>query len=62
MFTLSDLDVEAPCYDYFHETLLRELNAYDILQLDTSEIPQYFCYERVKELVLFKIQDKSSSP
>nr|CAH0112652.1 unnamed protein product [Daphnia galeata] len=62
VFTLSDLDVEAPCYDYFHENLLRELNAYDILQLDTSEIPQYFCYERVKELVLFKIQDKSSSP
>nr|CAG4640318.1 EOG090X0C5G [Daphnia pulex] len=62
VFTLADLDIEAPCYDYFHENLLRELNAYDILQLDTSQIPQYFCYERVKELVLFKIQNKSSSP
>nr|CAG4651276.1 EOG090X0C5G [Simocephalus serrulatus] len=58
VFTLSDLDVGAPCYEYFYDNLYRELSSYDIVQLDTSRIPQYFCYERVKELVLFKIQNK----
>ncbi|KAK4020298.1 methyltransferase-like protein 22 isoform X1 [Daphnia magna] len=62
VFTLSDLDVVAPCYNYFHENLLQEFNSYDIVQLDTSQITQYFCYERVKELVLFKIQEKGPSP
>ena len=56
MFTLSDLDVVAPCYDYFFENLESVLSAYNIEQVDTSQIPQYFCYERVKELVLFKIE------
>nr|CAG4648844.1 EOG090X0C5G [Polyphemus pediculus] len=58
VFTISDLDVVAPCYDYFFENLQRVLSAFDIEQLNTSLVPQYFCYERVKELVLFKIQKK----
>nr|CAG4637304.1 EOG090X0C5G [Ceriodaphnia reticulata] len=60
VFTLSDLDVGAPCYEYFHENLFRELSSFEIVQVDTSRIPQYFCYERVKELVFLKIQNRGS--
>lgn len=31
------------------------MSRYQIKQLDTDQIPQYFCYEKVKELVLFQI-------
>ena len=59
MFTLSDLDVVAPCYDYFYENLYKVMQAtHKIEQLDTSKVPQYFCYERAKELVLFRIEKK----
>lgn len=59
VFTLNDMDVAAPCYEYFHDQLIGELTSqYDIKQLDTSKTPQYFCYERAKELVLFRIRKK----
>lgn len=59
VFTLSDLDVVAPCYDYFYENLYKVMQAtHKIEQLDTSKVPQYFCYERAKELVLFRIEKK----
>jgi len=52
-------DVEAPCFDYFYEELSRVMSSsFVIEELNTSKIPQYFCYERVKELVLFKIRNK----
>jgi len=54
-------DVEAPCFDYFYEELSRVMSSsFVIEELNTSKIPQYFCYERVKELVLFKIRNKWS--
>nr|CAG4646527.1 EOG090X0C5G [Macrothrix elegans] len=59
VFTVCDLDVCAPCYDYFYETLFKELNSFDIQELDTSKIPQYFCYERAKELVLIQVQTRT---
>ena len=61
MFTLNDLDVAAPCYEYFYDQLMTGLmsRSYDVVQLDTSLTPQYFCYERPKELVLFRIQKKT---
>nr|CAG4641989.1 EOG090X0C5G [Eurycercus lamellatus] len=56
VFTINDLDVAAPCYEYFYDQLVKELQGtFNIKQLDTSLIPQYFCYERAKELVLFLI-------
>jgi len=59
VFTLAELDVEAPCFDYFYDELERVMSpSFIIEQLNTSEIPQYFCYERVKELVLFRIRNK----
>ena len=59
MFTIAELDVEAPCFDYFYEELSRVMSSsFVIEELNTSKIPQYFCYERVKELVLFKIRNK----
>lgn len=59
VFTLNDLDVVAPCYEYFYDNLYKVMQStHKIEQLDTSKIPQYFCYERPKELVLFKIVKK----
>jgi len=59
VFTISNLDAEAPCFEYFYEELVRIMScSYSIQQLDISQIPQYFCYERAKELVLFKIERK----
>ena len=62
VFTISNLDAEAPCFEYFYEELVRIMScSYSIQQLDISQIPQYFCYERAKELVLFKIERKWSN-
>nr|CAG4645070.1 EOG090X0C5G [Leptodora kindtii] len=55
VFTLAELDSVAPCFDYFSENLHSVMSRYQIKQLDTDQIPQYFCYEKVKELVLFQI-------
>lgn len=55
VFTLDDLNAVAPCYEHFLRCLhrLREIN------VKTEEIsidfPQYFQYEKIKELVLWKI-------
>ena len=61
VFTLADLDVAAPCFEYFYQKLFEELSSYDIIEVETGGVPQYFCYERVKELVLFKIKRKPSA-
>ncbi|KAK4876718.1 hypothetical protein RN001_009224 [Aquatica leii] len=55
VFTTTDCDVSAPCYDFFMECLERLNIAVEELSLD---FPQYFQYDRVKELVLIKITCK----
>lgn len=60
VFTIEDLDTVAPAYDYFLE-LLNQLQSdpplgysMSVDQIDIN-FPQYFCYERVKEMVLLNI-------
>lgn len=56
MFTIVDLDTIAPCYEYF----LRQIepiccnNKWKIEWMST-DFSQYFDYERVKDLILMKI-------
>lgn len=56
VFTLAELDTNAPCYDYFLRTIepIRTRNNW---KLETIPInfPQYFEYERVRDLVLMKL-------
>lgn len=53
VFLISECDSAAPCYEYFLECLRRCENIkYE--EVDT-DFPKYFQYERVKELVLWKI-------
>ncbi|CAG9770421.1 unnamed protein product [Ceutorhynchus assimilis] len=56
VFTISDCDTCAPCYDYFLEKLkiLKNVSIEEI----TTDFPQYFKYDRCKELVLWKITSK----
>nr|CAD7587806.1 unnamed protein product [Timema genevievae] len=59
VFTVADLDTGAPCYEHFLRCLdqarshsLASLWSVEQLAID---FPQYFNYDRVKELVLWKI-------
>nr|CAD7437726.1 unnamed protein product [Timema bartmani]CAD7451933.1 unnamed protein product [Timema tahoe] len=59
VFTVADLDTGAPCYEHFLHCLdqarshsLASLWSVEQLAID---FPQYFNYDRVKELVLWKI-------
>nr|XP_022918158.1 methyltransferase-like protein 22 [Onthophagus taurus]XP_022918159.1 methyltransferase-like protein 22 [Onthophagus taurus] len=56
VFTVNDCDTCAPCYEYFLECLEKvpKINS-ELLPLDFG---QYFEYDRVKELVLWKITSK----
>lgn len=59
VFTVADLDCVAPCYEHFLQCLsnIRRKppgSNWTVEQL-TINFPQYFNYERVKELVLWKI-------
>lgn len=61
VFTIADLDTVAPCYEHFMECLdkakyqsIRTKQDWKITKLDNN-FPQYFEYERCKELVLLKI-------
>ncbi|XP_065172575.1 methyltransferase-like protein 22 [Atheta coriaria] len=56
VFTIADCDTCAPCYEYFKECLRQVKNA-SIEEL-TLDFPQYFVYDRVKELVLWKVTSK----
>nr|CAG4641152.1 EOG090X0C5G [Eulimnadia texana] len=60
VFTIAELEACAPCFEYFYENLERVFCAADwrIEHVDNALFPQYFCYERVKELVLLKITAK----
>ncbi|XP_030760748.1 methyltransferase-like protein 22 isoform X2 [Sitophilus oryzae] len=53
VFTIRDCDTSAPCYDYFVEKLSTLKNL--TIEEQTTDFPQYFVYDKVKELVLWKI-------
>ncbi|XP_017780316.1 PREDICTED: methyltransferase-like protein 22 isoform X2 [Nicrophorus vespilloides] len=53
VFTMADCETCAPCYEYFKDRLLEMKNVK--LELLPTDFPQYFNYDRVKELVLWKI-------
>lgn len=56
VFTIADCDTVAPCYEYFIDCV-NKLKNVSIEHVDLS-FPKYFEYERVKELVLWKISNK----
>lgn len=53
VFTITDLNAVAPCYDYFRQQL-QKLKSVTCEEVELN-FPQYFQYDRVKELVLLKI-------
>lgn len=56
VFTLAELDTSAPCYEYFLRAIepIRSSNGWK-LELIPITFPQYFEYERVRDLVLMKL-------
>lgn len=59
VFTLADMDSVAPCFEHFLRQFDKHLRSRLNLQfIPTSEFPQYFEYDRVKELVLMRITIK----
>ncbi|XP_060535074.1 methyltransferase-like protein 22 [Cylas formicarius] len=56
VFTVADRDCVAPCYDYFLGRLDKLENV--IAEQVEIDFPQYFRYDRVKELVLWRISSK----
>lgn len=58
VFTMADLDVVAPCYEYFMQRI-QEIQSADVrIKLDIVNIdfPQYFVYERSKDLTIMKFR------
>lgn len=57
VFTLADLDSVAPCFEHFlrvFDKTLRSKLRLDFIPIE-AELPQYFEYDRVKQLVLMRI-------
>lgn len=56
VFTLADLDTIAPCYEYFLQCFneIRKKTNWKFELVDT-DFPQYFDYERSKELIILKL-------
>lgn len=56
VFTIDDLSSGAPCYEYFLKRLdkLRNIKGITFENIPT-DFQQYFDYDRVKQLVLWKI-------
>jgi methyltransferase-like protein 22 len=59
VFTVLDLDTTAPCYDYFLKCFQRLQQRHPEkswrLQPISIDFPQFFQYERVRELVLLQL-------
>lgn len=53
VFSSSDLDISAPCYDFFMDLLNNA--SWCRMELLDCNFKQYFHYNRVKELVLLKL-------
>ncbi|CAG9854100.1 unnamed protein product [Phyllotreta striolata] len=53
VFTVADCDTVAPCYDYYLECLEKLTNVK--CEPVPLTFPQYFQYQRAKELVLWKV-------
>lgn len=62
MFTIEHLDNIAPCYETFLSLLdkvkTENANATWIVEQLPLDFPKYFIYDRVKELVLWKISSR----
>uniref|UniRef100_A0AAR5PZF8 Methyltransferase-like protein 22 n=1 Tax=Dendroctonus ponderosae TaxID=77166 RepID=A0AAR5PZF8_DENPD len=56
VFTISDCDTCAPCYEHFLEQLKVLGNV--TIEAVPTDFPQYFRYDRCKELVLWKLTSK----
>lgn len=56
VFTIADLDTMAPCYEHFIQCFneIRKKNNWKLNLVDT-DFPQYFEYERSKDLILMKL-------
>lgn len=56
VFTLAELDTMAPCYEYFLQCI-NEVGKITNWKLESVDIdfPQYFDYERSKELIIMKL-------
>lgn len=57
VFTVADLDTVAPCYEHFMRCISDKICSSKPWKLETIPIdfPQYFEYERVKDLILMKL-------
>ncbi|KAK6630887.1 hypothetical protein RUM44_003057 [Polyplax serrata] len=59
VFTISDLDSVAPCFEHYKFCIEKAQTQQPFSDWDVSEVPidfpQYFNYERTRELVLFRI-------
>lgn len=53
VFTLSDLETVAPCFEYFLTKISKKPWKVNYIPID---FPQYFTYKRCKDLVLLKIE------
>ena len=57
-FTLEDLDVTAPAYDFFMNEMRKLKNLHEnviTLELIEDDFPQCFCYERTTDLFLMNV-------
>lgn len=52
VFTIADCDSVAPCYEYCLECIRKHNLKLEEIDLN---FPQYFVYDRVKELVMWKV-------
>ncbi|XP_059623003.1 methyltransferase-like protein 22 [Phlebotomus argentipes] len=57
VFTVTDLDTTAPCFEHFlkHFEELRYSRGWRMEYIPMRTIPQYFTYERVPQLILIQI-------
>ena len=63
IFTVDDLDTIAPSYEYFIaklDDLVKNSNfethwTFELMEYSSSDVKQYFCYERSKDLFIISI-------